>query len=235
MIAKKLLEIQKGLRALGKDAKAYNYNYVSGDKLLYYVRPKMDELGLLLLPEVLGVDTKEVLYPQWDSKAKAVVDKKEVLYILSMRMTWTDTEDGETLSQEWKAAGMNAFDKGYGSALTYGERYYLLKVFHIATDADDVDAVSAERDKAMEGAVAASEPSPAPGTQAATPGFKPMEINKYWKVVKAAAEGRTSKAGKTYRAEYWEQTHAGRAEMAKFDDDVDQYKIDNGFYDKQGN
>lgn len=226
MIAKKLLEIQKGLRALGKDAKAYNYNYVSGDKLLYYVRPKMDELGLLLLPEVLGVDIREVLYPQWDSKAKAVVDKKEVLYILSMRMTWTDTEDGETLAQEWKAAGMNAFDKGYGSALTYGERYYLLKVFHIATDADDVDAVSAERDKAMEGASA--------GTQAATPGYKPMDINDYWKVIKAAAEGKTTKSGRTYREEYREKTHAGRAEMAKFDDDVDQYKIDNGFYDKQG-
>ena len=235
MIAKKLLEIQKGLRALGKDAKAYNYNYVSGDKLLYYVRPKMDELGLLLLPEVLGVDTKEVLYPQWDSKARTVVEKKEVLYILSMRMTWTDTEDGETLSQEWKAAGMNAFDKGYGSALTYGERYYMLKVFHIATDADDVDAVSAERDKAMEEASAAPAPSPAPGTQAATPGFKPMDINDYWKVVKAEAEGRVSKSGRTYRDEYWKKTHAGRTEMEKFDDDVEQYKIDNGFYDKQGN
>lgn len=158
MIAKKLIKIQKDLRALGKDAKGYNYEYVSGDKLLYFVRPKMDELGLLLLPEVLSVDTQEVVYPQWDGKAKAVVEKKEILYVLSMRMTWMDTEDGETLAQEWKAAGMNAFDKGYGSALTYGERYYLLKFFHIATDADDVDAVSADRDKAMEGASA--EPIP---------------------------------------------------------------------------
>lgn len=229
MIAKKLLEIQKNLRALGKDAKGYNYEYVSGDKLLYFVRPKMDELGLLLLPEVLSVDTQEVVYPQWDSKANAVVEKKEILYVLSMRMTWMDTEDGETLAQEWKAAGMNAFDKGYGSALTYGERYYLLKFFHIATDADDVDAVPADRDKAMEGAL----PSPAPGTQAATPGFKPIDINTYWKVVQAAAEGKTSKSGRTYREEYREQTHAGRAEMAKFDDDVEQFKIDNGYYDKQ--
>lgn len=158
MIAKKLLEIQKAVRALGKDAKAYNYDYVSGDKLLYFVRPKMDDLGLLLLPEVLGVDTQEVVYPQWDSKAKSVVEKKEILYILSMRMTWTDTEDGETLAQEWKAAGMNAFDKGYGSALTYSERYYLLKLFHIATDADDVEAVSADRDKALAETPAAPEP-----------------------------------------------------------------------------
>ena len=152
MIHQKLIEIQKSVRALQRDAKAYNYNYVSGDKLLYFVRPKMDELGLLLLPEVLGVETRDVTYQQWDKGAKAMVEKKEILYVLTMRMTWTDTNDGETLPQEWKAAGMNAFDKGYGSALTYGERYYLLKLFHIATDEDDVDAVSSVRDAAMDAA-----------------------------------------------------------------------------------
>ena len=62
-----------------------------------------------------------------------------------------------------------------------------------------------------------------------------MDINDYWKVVKAEAEGRVSKSGRTYRDEYWKKTHAGRTEMEKFDDDVEQYKIDNGFYDKQGN
>lgn len=160
MIRQKLLEIQKTVRSLQKDAQAYNYNYVSGDKLLYFVRPKMDELGLLLLPEVLGLETREITYQQWDKGAKAMVEKKEILYLLTMRMTWTDVKDGETLSQEWRSSGMNAFDKGYGSALTYGERYYLLKTFHIATDADDVDAVSAERDAAMEAA------GPAPETKA---------------------------------------------------------------------
>lgn len=159
MIRQKLIEIQKSVRALQRDAKAYNYNYVSGDKLLYFVRPKMDELGLLLLPEVLGVETRDVTYQQWDKGAKAMVEKKEILYVLTMRMTWADAEDGDTLSQEWRAAGMNAFDKGYGSALTYGERYYLLKLFHIATDEDDVDAVSSARDAAMDSA------GPAPETK----------------------------------------------------------------------
>ena len=160
MILKKLLELQKSVRALQKDAKAYNYSYVSGDKLLFFVRPKMDEMGLLLLPEVLGAETRDITYSQWDKNAKAMTEKKETLYILTMRMTWADVEDGETLSQEWRAAGMNAFDKGYGSALTYGERYYLLKFLHLATDEDDVDAVSAERDAAMDAA------GPAPKTKA---------------------------------------------------------------------
>lgn len=171
MIHKKLLEIQKSVRALQKDTKAYNYNYVSGDKLLYFVRPKMDELGLLLLPEVLGVETRDVTYQQWDKGAKAMVEKKEILYVLTMRMTWADTKDGETLEQEWKAAGMNAFDKGYGSALTYGERYYLLKLFHIATDEDDVDAVSTKREEAM----AASGPAPAEERPKRAKGPAPVE------------------------------------------------------------
>lgn len=160
MILKKLILLQASVRALERDAKAYNYNYVSGDKLLYFVRPKMDELGLLLLPEVLGVETRELTYQQWDKGAKALTDKKEVLYILTMRMTWVDSEDGETLPQEWRAAGMNMFDKGYGSALTYGERYYLLKLLHIATDADDVDAVSSARDAAMDAAGPSPETKP---------------------------------------------------------------------------
>jgi hypothetical protein len=37
------------------------------------------------------------------------------------------------------ANGQNDFEKGLGSALTYAERYFLLKYFHISTDEDDID------------------------------------------------------------------------------------------------
>jgi hypothetical protein len=59
-----------------------------------------------------------------------------------MRFTWIDTETGEKDENLFGANGMNDFDKGVGSAMTYGERYFLLKYFHIPTDADDVDAVN---------------------------------------------------------------------------------------------
>lgn len=171
MILKKLMSIQRGLRSMSKDVKAYNYDYISGDKLLSYIRPKMDELGLVLLPEVLETRAEPLTYKAWDRGAKAVVDKTEVLYTLKMRMTWADTEDGETMGQEWQASGMNAFDKGFGSALTYGERYYLLKLFHIATDEDDVDAVSTKREAAM----AASGAAPAEKGPKRAKGPAPVE------------------------------------------------------------
>ena len=58
-----------------------------------------------------------------------------------MTFTWIDAESGEKLPVKFGANGMNNWDKGLGSALTYAERYFLLKFFHIATDEDDVDAL----------------------------------------------------------------------------------------------
>ena len=56
-----------------------------------------------------------------------------------MKFTWIDIETGEKDENLFGANGQNGFDKGVGSALTYAERYFLLKYFHIATDEDDID------------------------------------------------------------------------------------------------
>jgi hypothetical protein len=56
-----------------------------------------------------------------------------------MRFTWIDSESGETDVNLFGANGQNDWEKGLGSALTYAERYFLLKYFHIATDEDDID------------------------------------------------------------------------------------------------
>ena len=149
-IYKKLAKIQAEVRGLTKNKGAYNYDYLTGDKLLSEIRPRMVELGLILLPEVLEIKTEPITYDSWNKQAKFIEKKTEVLANVKMRMTWVDTEDNETLVQEWGATGLNSFDKGFGSALTYGERYYLLKLFHIPSDKDDVDAIATERDANMD-------------------------------------------------------------------------------------
>ena len=148
-IYKKLAQIQSEIRGLTKDKGAFNYDYLTGDKLLGEIRPRMVQLGLLLMPEVTEVKTEPITYDSWNKQGKYVEQKTEVLATVKMTMTWVDTEDTETLTQQWAGTGMNAFDKGYGSALTYGERYYLLKLFHIPTDKDDVDAIAKDRDEAI--------------------------------------------------------------------------------------
>ena len=139
-VAQKILEIQKAIRSMKKDGRGFNYEYLTGDKLLGFIRPKMDELGLLLMPEISNITTHEVTYTAF--KGTQQYQKTEILYLVEMTMTWVDAETGDTLIQKWAGSGMNDFDKGFGSALTYGERYYLMKLFHIQTDSDDVDAVN---------------------------------------------------------------------------------------------
>ena len=145
----KLLELQKTAKAFKKDKQAFNYQYVTGDKILTVLRPKMDELGLLLIPSVKTFETERVTYPVWDAKSKTMTEKMEILAKITVDFTWYDAETGDSLTQTWAGSGMNTFDKGYGSALTYAERYFLLKTFHLATDRDDVDAIATERDKVI--------------------------------------------------------------------------------------
>ena len=133
-IYKKLLALQQAVVGLTKDKNGNSYQYISGDKILGIVRPKMDELGLLLTTDVI-----ESNYTRQDYTAKSG-QKTEIFCTLRLRFTWIDAASGDTLPVEWASSGMNGFDKGLGSALTYAERYFLLKQLHIATDKDDVDA-----------------------------------------------------------------------------------------------
>lgn len=136
---KKLLEMQKAVVGLTRDKSGNSYQYVSGDKVLGIVRPKMDSLGLILVPEIEDSSFTRQDYTLVDNKGNAR-QKSEIFCALKLKFTWIDTDTGETLVCRWASSGQNNWDKGLGSALTYGERYFLLKFFHVATDKDDVDA-----------------------------------------------------------------------------------------------
>ncbi len=132
-IYQKLLEIQKVVKGLEKDKATFNYKYVTGDKILDEVKPLMNRFGLLLKQEVLSIDNERMDYQTKNGQ------KSEILSKVMMRFTWIDTETGEQDVNLFGANGQNDWEKGLGSALTYAERYFLLKFFHIATDEDDID------------------------------------------------------------------------------------------------
>lgn len=138
-IYQKLLTIQSKVRGLKKDEEAgqgaSGYKYVSGSKVLDVIRPLMDKEGLLLIPQVDSIENERIDYQTRNG------GKSELLSKLMMTFTWVDVESGENLPVKFGANGMNNWDKGLGSALTYAERYFLLKFFHISTDEDDVDAL----------------------------------------------------------------------------------------------
>ena len=133
-IYKKLLEIQKKVNGFKKNAKSFGYEYVSGTKVLEHIKPLMNEYGLILKQEITSIENTRQDY----LSAKGA-QKNEILSKVMMRFTWIDCETGESDVNEFGANGQNDWEKGLGSALTYAERYFLLKFFHIATDEDDID------------------------------------------------------------------------------------------------
>ena len=215
-------QVQAATRSLAANTEgqtgAAKYNYVSGAKLLGVIRPLMDKLGLILTQEIVDIKNEPITYMTRNG------EKTEMFTTAHIRFTWVDTEDGSQVVNDFFANGMNAWDKGLGSALTYAERYYLMKTFHIATDEDDVDALVKEEaikpqpSRAVQARRAASGIS----TQAET--YQPVTEDAYWKIVKAYAQGKSTKTGGDYKQTWIEMTHAGQEQIQKFDHDVDNYR-----------
>ena len=130
----KLLDMQKRVTSILKDDKNMSdkYDFVSGENALNTFRPMMDELKLLLVPRVERAELHEGATKSGTSRFMT-----EVWY----SMVWLDVESGETLSVPWYAQGVDlAGEKGVGKAATYGEKYFLLKFFHVPTKKDDPDS-----------------------------------------------------------------------------------------------
>ena len=82
---------------------------------------------------------KTSLFQNQETKEWGGKPKIEILSKVMMKFTWIDSATGEKDENSFGANGQNDWDKGVGSALTYAERYFLLKYFHINTDEDDID------------------------------------------------------------------------------------------------
>ena len=210
----KLIEIQKGVRGLAPNAKAATYNYVAGSKVLDFIRPKMDELGLLLVQQVDSIDNERIDYQVKSGP------KSEILSKVMMTFTWIDSESGETLPVKFGANGQNSWDKGLGSALTYAERYFLLKFFHIATDEDDVDAL--KRDENPQPVEYWQQPEKFPRPQKASPARKRLVRGSgaWVKAVERIARGEEGLMEKLRSSYIWDE----QAE-ADFSEDVFNYNL----------
>lgn len=131
-IYQKLVEVRKAVPYLKKDNKGHQFQYVSSSQTLGTLKEKMDEQGLLLIPSV---------------KSKTVTDHTtkngghEYFTELDMVFTWVNSDKpDEKIECGWVGQGLDSGEKGVGKALTYSEKYFLLKFFNIATDKDDPDS-----------------------------------------------------------------------------------------------
>lgn len=131
-LAQKLVEVRRSVDYLQKTSQGSQFSYTSSSQVLAAVREKLNELGILLTPHVTHAEVRENL-----TKSGTAVYFTELV----MTMEWADVETGETKAIPWYAQGVDlAGEKGVGKALTYAEKYFILKQFNIPTDKDDPDA-----------------------------------------------------------------------------------------------
>ncbi|MGL5345724.1 MAG: ERF family protein [Peptostreptococcaceae bacterium] len=145
-IYQKIVEVRKHIQGFSKDKKSYGYDYVSGNQILRAVKDKMDELQLLLMPSIDSDTLKWEKHEYITSKGKSALD-----FIVEAKMTytWVNAESPEEqIIVPWVCVGQQADDiaKAMGTAMTYNERYFLLKFFGLPTDEDDADARQLKED-----------------------------------------------------------------------------------------
>lgn len=139
-IYRKLLEVRKAIPYLPKDEQGPQYKYVSSSTILSIVREKMDEVGLMLIPKVLDA---KVNISSVDNREKDGNIKRTHTFLteLQLEFQWVDVETGESISIPFYSQGYDVQgEKGVGKALTYAEKYFLLKQFNIPTGELDPDA-----------------------------------------------------------------------------------------------
>ncbi|MCE5001712.1 MULTISPECIES: ERF family protein [Staphylococcus] len=133
----KIADVKANIDGFTKDTKGYNFSYVSGSQILHRIRTKMIEHNLLLVPST--TNEKWTTHTYKNKKGNEIVD-----FVIEMDLNykWINADKPEEqLDISYHAFGQQSdISQAHGTALTYAERYFLMKFFNIPTDEDDADA-----------------------------------------------------------------------------------------------
>ena len=131
----KLIEVRKSVPYLKKNASGHNYQYNSPSQVLGALKGKLDELGVLLETRIISREVTQTTVP--GPKGEKVNYFTELI----LEYTWVNSENPEERSViPWYSQGIDTgSERGVGKALTYAERYFMLKQFNIAVDSEDPD------------------------------------------------------------------------------------------------
>lgn len=138
----KIADVKANIDGFTKDAKSYNYSYVSGSQVLHRIRNKMIENNLLLVPKTSEENYKQIDVTRFNKKAGREITTSEFIVEMKLTYVWINADKPEEQFEvTFYAVGQqDDISKAHGTALTYAERYFLMKFFNIPTDEDDADA-----------------------------------------------------------------------------------------------
>lgn len=159
----KLVELKHRVEGFYKDAKSFGYSYVSGAQVQDKINPIMYELKLLFLP-------KNAKHRGWSKHEYLNKKSEEMLDFIvegDLDYFWVNAENPEEKWEiNWQYYGaQNDISKAFGSALTYSERYLLLKSLGLPTDEEDPDS----RDTSGKTTKKTTQPQPRATYEAPTP------------------------------------------------------------------
>lgn len=133
-LAARLLEVRRAVPVVHKDDtnQHQRYKFASSSAVINAVRTAMDDAGIVLIPSIVLAERSERTTKSGGA---------EILTELKMVYTIVNADDPtDKLEIGWYAQGIDTGERGVGKALTYGEKYLLLKLFQIPTDDADPDA-----------------------------------------------------------------------------------------------
>lgn len=138
----KIADVKANIDGFTKDVKSYNYSYVSGSQVLHRIRNKMIENNLLLVPKTSEENYKQIDVTRFNKKAGREITTSEFIVEMKLTYVWINADKPEEQFEvTFYAVGQqDDVSKAHGTALTYAERYFLMKFFNIPTDEDDADA-----------------------------------------------------------------------------------------------
>lgn len=134
-LMQKLIEIRKEIGILQKtESGNKGAKYVDPEVLLLKAREGMNKQSVLLTCEVLSHTIIQINAP-----TKNDPNNVDFLFNGALVYKWMDADSGDIILCNWVATATHMQDPSmaFGGALTYSERYFMMKFFQIPTPKDD--------------------------------------------------------------------------------------------------
>jgi len=162
-LIQKLAYIREMVEVLRKNKRGHGYYYVPEDEILAKVAAGMRKYNVSLIPSIVPgtftVDSYQYNVSKTAKNGEALEETvSETLIHAEMHYKWVNNDDAsDFIDVPWAFVGQRGgtsqnASQVFGSALTYANRYFMLKYFQIATPDDDPDNWREKRDEAVQDA-----------------------------------------------------------------------------------
>lgn len=121
------------------------YQFIEYGEVAAQIRMLHDKYGVAILPQITSYTSNEV------RTAKGRIGYH---FVLNMKFRVVNTDDqNDVFESSWLGEATDFGDKGINKASTAGEKYFLMKLYHISEKGDDPDETTpdqrpAQRNKA---------------------------------------------------------------------------------------